>query len=165
MADNKINLTSEDYTSCDFLFICFSMLESRGYAGWNELISVLNDYKAIIKILRLFSGMTIKIPTLKEFRECLMASTYVFCDLSKRNDKLLKTIPSVDKIDEYINPTLEEKEKIQKLYDEWIEYMEKQGYPIDKLYDVTRADTKRRFKNIRSKLYMKPKIKSKRSRK
>ena len=66
----------EEYSSSEFVFIALSMLESRGYPGFFELMSLIQDPALIMKIIRLFYGMEIKIPPLKEFKECLQAAEY-----------------------------------------------------------------------------------------
>ena len=41
--------------------------------------------------------------------------------------------------------TAEEEEKLLKLFDEWVIYMNKAGYPIDKLMHINRKMTKKRM--------------------
>lgn len=162
----KTKLNAEDYTSSEFLFTCFSILESRGYLGFNELMSVIDDDKIIIKFLRLLGGMTIKVPSIKEFRICLLASAFAYYDIVKRNDPMIGSkegkseaakrlnyrtyIPSFSDIEKQLDLSEEDKIEIDKIYNEWLLYMNKEGYPIDNLYKISRNDTKRRFKNIRN---------------
>ena len=44
----------EEYSSSEFVFTALSMLESRGYTGFFQLMSVLQDPVLILKIIRLF---------------------------------------------------------------------------------------------------------------
>ena len=163
--DIRDKLDNEDYTSSEFLFTCFSILESRGYLGFNELMSVVDNDKVILKILRLLSGMSIKIPSIKEFRICLLASAFIYFDLIKRNDPMLNKrkahsskklvyknyVPSHKDIEKQLNLTEEDKIEINNIYNDWLSYMDKEGYPIDNLYKISRQDTKRRFISIRKK--------------
>ena len=159
----ETKLNSEDYTSSEFLFTCFSILESRGYLGFNELMSVIDNDKIIIKFLRLLGGMTIKVPSIKEFRICLLASAFAYYDIVKRNDPMIGAkgksegakklnyrtyIPSFSDIEKQLNLSEEDKVEIDKIYNDWLLYMQKEGYPIDNLYKISRNDTKRRFKKI-----------------
>lgn len=160
-SDIKNKLDTEDYSSSEFLFTCFSILESRGFLGFNELMSIIDDDSIIIKFLRLLGGMTIKIPSLKEFRICLLASAFAYYDIIKRNDPLLSGgkmknskspsyIPVLSDIEKQLNLSEEDKIEINKIYNEWLIYMNNEGYPIDNLYKISRQDTKRRFRNIKT---------------
>lgn len=165
-SDIKTQLNSDDYSSSEFLFTCFSILESRGYLGFNELMSVIDDDKTIIKFLRLLGGMTIKVPSIKEFRICLLASAFAYYDIVKRNDPMIGSkegkseaarrlnyrtyIPSFSDIEKQLDLSEEDKVEIDKIYNEWLVYMNNEGYPIDNLYKISRNDTKRRFKNLRN---------------
>lgn len=156
----KTKLNAEDYTSSEFLFTCFSILESRGYLGFNELMSVIDNEKTIIKFLRLLGGMDIKVPSLKEFRICLLTSAFAYYDIVKRNDPLISKsggakkssygnyIPTLSDIEKQLDLSEEDKVEIDKIYNDWLLYMQREGYPIDNLYKISRADTKRRFRNI-----------------
>lgn len=166
ISDIRTQLDSDDYSSSEFLFTCFSILESRGYLGFNELMSIIDDDKIIIKFLRLLGGMTIKVPSIKEFRICLLASAFAYYDIVKRNDPMIgskegkstaakklnyKTyIPSFSDIEKQLNLSEEDKIEIDKIYNDWLLYMNKEGYPIDNLYKISRSDTKRRFRNIKT---------------
>ena len=67
-------VSDSEYSSTEFVFIALSMLESRGYPGFFELMSILKDPGLIMKIIRLFYGMTIKFPPLNEFIKCFWSS-------------------------------------------------------------------------------------------
>ena len=57
-------------------------------------------------------------------------------------------IPSFSDIEKQLDLSEEDKVEIDKIYNDWLLYMQKEGYPIDNLYKISRNDTKRRFKKI-----------------
>ena len=147
MAEHKergaYELTEEEMASSEMVFIACTLLESRGYPGFMELFNVLNNPGLILKLIRLFYGMIIKFPSLTEFRDCLRASEYIFTDFHKKvNDKLV--VKPLD-IRNHMGITAEEEEKLLKLFDEWVIYMNKAGYPIEKLMHINRKMTKKRM--------------------
>ena len=77
----EFTLEEDELSSTEMVFIALTMLESRGYHGLLELMSITNNPELILKIVRLFYGMEIKIPPLKEFVKCLQAAEYAFCDI------------------------------------------------------------------------------------
>ena len=147
MAEHKergaYELTEEEMASSEMVFIACTLLESRGYPGFMELFNVLNDPGLILKLIRLFFFFFIKFPSLTEFRDCLRASEYIFTDFHKKvNDKLV--VKPLD-IRNHMGITVEEEEKLLKLFDEWVIYMNKAGYPIEKLMHINRKMTKKRM--------------------
>lgn len=136
-------INAEEYSSPEFLFTALSMLESRGYPGWTEFMSVIDDPELIIKIIRLFYGLDIKVPPLKEFSKCLQAAVYSYCDMHKNvNDKL----PAKGKdIRQFMNITEEEEKELLNIFDEWVKYMHKYGKDIREYLHINRNNTKRRI--------------------
>ena len=147
MAEHKergaYELTEEELASSEMVFIACTLLESRGYPGFMELLNVLDNPSLILKLIRLFYGMTIKFPSLQEFQDCLRASEYIFTDLHKKvNDTLV--VKPLD-IRNHMGINEQQEEKLLKLFDEWVVYMNKAGYPIDKLMHINRKMTKKRM--------------------
>lgn len=147
MAEHKergaYELTEEELASSEMVFIACTLLESRGYPGFMELLNVLDNPSLILKLIRLFYGMTIKFPSLQEFQDCLRASEYIFTDLHKKvNDTLV--VKPLD-IRNHMRIDEQEEEKLLKLFDEWVVYMNKAGYPIEKLMHINRKMTKKRM--------------------
>ncbi len=126
---NWKTLYEDDFCSEEFLYICFSMLESRGYHGLIELMSIIEDPEKIMKIIYLFNGMQIKIPRSKEFAETLKSAAFSFCringNLFCKNGFDNKQLTSTLNI-----KTDEEFERLNKIYKEWILYMQSNGYYI-----------------------------------
>ena len=63
----EFTLSDEELGSTEMVFIALTILESRGYPGLTELMSIVNDPKLILKIIRLLYGTEIKIPSLKQY--------------------------------------------------------------------------------------------------
>lgn len=150
MAEHKergaYELTEEELASSEMVFIACTLLESRGYPGFMEMLNVLDDPSLIIKLIRLFYGMTIKFPSIQEFQDCLKASEYIFTDFHKKvNDTLV--VKPLD-IRNHMHITEQEEDKLLKLFDEWVLYMHKAGYPIEKLMHINRKVTKKRIESL-----------------
>lgn len=149
MAEHKkrgaYELTEEELASSEMVFITCTLLESRGYPGFMELLNVLDDPSLIIKLIRLFYGMTIKFPSIQEFQDCLRASEYIFTDFHKKVNDILTVKPQ--DIRNHMNITEEEEEKLLNLFDDWVIYMNKAGYPIEKLMHINRKVTKKRMES------------------
>jgi len=136
-------VSDEEYSSSEFLFIALSMLESRGYPGFFELMSVVKDPALIMQILRLFYGMTIKIPPIKEFKECLQAAEYAYLDMHKH---INANLPAKGKdIRQFMNITQEEEEHLLEIFDEWCKFMNKQGADVRNYMHINRQNTKKRI--------------------
>lgn len=133
----------DEYSSSEFVFIALSMLESRGYPGFFELMSVIEDPTIIIKIIRLFYGMEIKIPPLKEFKECLQAAEYSYLDMHKN---INVNLPAKSKdIRQFMNITQEEEQHLLEIFDEWCSFMAKNGANINNYMHCNRQNTKKRI--------------------
>ena len=133
----------DEYSSSEFVFIALSMLESRGYPGFFELMSVIEDPTIIIKIIRLFYGMEIKIPPLKEFKECLQAAEYSYLDMHKN---ININLPAKSKdIRQFMNITPEEEQHLLEIFDQWCEFMAKNGANINDYMHCNRQNTKKRI--------------------
>ena len=145
-ARGYFELSDEELSSSEMVLIAFTMLESRGYPGFTELLSILNDPIIILKIIRFLYGMEIKIPPLKEFIQCLKAAEYAFCDIHKKINVNLPAKPA--DIRQFMNISKEEEEELLKIFDEWAIYMNKQGYDIRTLMHINRVNTKKRIELV-----------------
>lgn len=133
----------DEYSSSEFVFIALSMLESRGYPGFFELMSVIEDPAIIMKIIRLFYGMEIKIPPLKEFKECLQAAEYSYLDMHKN---INVNLPAKSKdIRQFMNITPEEEQHLLEIFDQWVVFMNKQGADVRNFMHINRNNTKKRI--------------------
>jgi hypothetical protein len=139
----EFTLEHDELSSIEMVFIALTMLESRGYPGFMELMSVINDPSLILKIIRLFYGMTIQIPPLKEFITCLQASQYAFCDIHKKVNNSLPAKPK--DIRQFMNIDEEREAELLKIFDEWCIYMNKQGHDIRNYFHFNRNNTKKRI--------------------
>ena len=139
----EFTLEHEDLSSQEMVFIALTMLESRGYPGFMELLSVINNPGIILKIIRLFYGMTIKIPPLKEFIKCLQAAEYAFCDIHKKVNSTLPAKPQ--DIRQFMNIDREQEAELLQIFDEWCVYMNKQGHDIRNYMHINRQNTKKRI--------------------
>ncbi len=136
-------VADDEYSSSEFVFIALSMLESRGYPGFFELMSAIQDPALIIKIIRLFYGMTIKIPPIKEFKECLQAAEYSYLDMHKH---ININLPAKSKdIRQFMNITEEEEKHLLEIFDEWCVYMHKNGADIRNYMHCNRTNTLKRI--------------------
>lgn len=136
-------VADEEYSSSEFVFIALSMLESRGYPGFFELMSVVQDPGLIMKIIRLFYGMEIKIPPLKEFKECLQAAEYSYLDMHK-NVNINLPAKSKD-IRQFMGITEEEEKHLLEIFDQWTIFMHKQGADVRNYMHMNRSNTKKRI--------------------
>lgn len=109
----------EDYSSEHFLLITLSLLESKGYLGFIQLFSIIEDYQVMIKLLRLMNGLDIKVPPIKEFYKSLKTCVYIYLRLLK-NQEAIKTLDlsQADLVD------------AEKEFKNWVDYLGKQGYNI-----------------------------------
>jgi hypothetical protein len=136
-------VADEEYSSSEFVFIALSMLESRGYPGFFELMSVVQDPGLIMKIIRLFYGMEIKIPPLKEFKECLQAAEYSYLDMHKN---ININLPAKSKdIRQFMGITEEEEKHLLEIFDQWTIFMHKQGADVRNYMHMNRSNTKKRI--------------------
>ena len=119
------------------------MLESRGYPGFFELMSVIEDPAIIMKIIRLFYGMEIKIPPLKEFKECLQAAEYSYLDMHKN---INVNLPAKSKdIRQFMNITPEEEQHLLEIFDSWTKFMHDQGADVRNYMHINRSNTRKRI--------------------
>lgn len=133
----------DEYSSSEFVFIALSMLESRGYPGFFELMSIIEDPAIIMKIIRLFYGMEIKIPPLKEFKECLQAAEYSYLDMHKN---INVNLPAKSKdIRQFMNITPEEEQHLLEIFDQWCVFMHKNGADVRNYMHCNRNNTKKRI--------------------
>jgi len=136
-------VSDEEYSSSEFVFTALSMLESRGYPGFFELMSIVQDPALIMKIIRLFYGMTIKIPSIKEFKECLQAAEYTYLDMHKH---INVNLPAKSKdIRQFMNITEEEEKHLLEIFDEWCVFMNKNGADVRNYLHCNRNNTKKRI--------------------
>ena len=137
-------ISDDELSSKEMILIAFTMLESRGYPGFSELLAILNDPTTILKIIRLLYGTTIKIPPLSEVVKCLRAAEFTFLDFHKRVNHSLTAKP-LD-IRQHMNITKEEQDELLEIFDEWVVYMQKNGIDVGKLMHINRENTKKRIK-------------------
>lgn len=143
---HEYNLSDEELACTEMVYITCTMLESRGYPGFMELFNVLNDPVIIMKLIRLFYGTTIKFPPLQEVVDCLRASEYAYTDLHKKiNDKLVAK--PLD-IRTHMGIDSKEEAKLLEIFDQWVLYMKKVGYPIDQMMHINRQNTRKRIQNL-----------------
>lgn len=133
----------EEYSSTEFVFIALSMLESRGYPGFFELMSAIKDPAIIMTIIRLFHDMTIKIPSIKEFKDCLQAAEYSYLDMHKH---ISVNLPAKGKdIRQFMNITEEEEKHLLEIFDQWCLFMSSCGANINDYMKCNRTNTKKRI--------------------
>lgn len=149
----EFELSDSELGSREMILIAMSILESRGYPGFVELLSILENPDIILKILRFLYGTTIKVPSLSEFVTCLRAAEYTYCDFHKRINQKLPAQPK--QIQEFMNIDDEEMSKIQDVFQQWIEYLNKQGIKIENLMHINRSNTLKRIKAIQKGTYKK----------
>ena len=137
-------ISDDELSSKEMILIAFTMLESRGYPGFSELLAILNDPTTILKIIRLLYVTTIKIPPLSEVVKCLRAAEFTFLDFHKRVNHSLVAKP-LD-IRQHMNITKEEQDELLQIFDEWVIYMQKNGIDVGKLMHINRENTKKRIK-------------------
>lgn len=147
-------LSDEEMASSEMVLTLFTMLESQGYHGFVELMSVLNSPELILKIVRLLYGTEIKIPPLKIFIKTLQAAIYTFCDMHKKININLVAKPK--DIRQFMNITEEEEQELLKIFDNWSAYMGKNGVDLINLMHINRNNTKKRIKmNMQGKKWTK----------
>lgn len=133
----------EEYSSTEFVFIALSMLESRGYPGFFELMSAIKDPAIIMTIIRLFHDMTIKIPSIKEFKDCLQAAEYSYLDMHKH---ISVNLPAKGKdIRQFMNITEEEEKHLLEIFDQWCAFMSSCGANVNDYMKCNRTNTKKRI--------------------
>lgn len=137
-------ISDDELSSKEMILIAFTMLESRGYPGFSELLAILNNPTTILKIIRLLYGTTIKIPPLSEVVKCLRAAEFTFLDFHKRVNHSLVAKP-LD-IRQHMNITKEEQDELLQIFDEWVVYMQKNGIDVGKLMHINRENTKKRIR-------------------
>ena len=149
----EFELSDSELGSREMVLIAMSMLESRGYPGFVELLSILEKPEIILKVIRFLYGTTIKVPSLGEFVSCLRAAEYTYCDFHKKLNRMLPVQPK--QIKEFMNIDDEQMSKIQDIFQNWIEYMNKQGIHIENLMHINRKNTLKRIKAIQHGTYKK----------
>ena len=149
----EFELSDSELGSREMVLIAMSILESRGYPGFVELLSVLEKPELILKIIRFLYGTTIKVPPLGEFVTCLRAAEFTYCDFHKRINQKLPAQPK--QIQEFMGIDDEEVSRIQDVFQQWIEYMNKQGINREDFMHINRQNTLRRIKAIQKGTYKK----------
>lgn len=143
VAHKTLMQTDEQFSGTEMVFQAFTILESRGYPGFTQLLSIIDDPEIVLKIIRLMYGMQIKIPPLTEFADCLRAAIYSFYDLHGQITATLQAKP-LD-IRNFLNISREEEARILKIFDEWTIYMNKNGKDIRNYLHINRNNTKKRI--------------------
>ena len=127
----KLQVREDEYMSEEYLMILFSLLESKGFTGFNQLQAVVDDPKVILKILRLMHGMQFKIPSLTEFADIMKLSVFIYATLIKDEDILdSKTNTKVQSFTQYLNYSKEEYQAYAQGVKKWREFLKAHGYDI-----------------------------------
>ena len=106
-------------------------------------MSAIQDPALIMKIIRLFYGMTIKVPPLKEFKDCLQAAEHAYLDMHKN---INVDLPAKGKdIRQFMNISEEEEKHLLDIFDDWCKFMHDQGADIRDYMRVNRNNTKKRI--------------------
>lgn len=142
-----IDYKDYEFSSEEFVWIAFSILESKNYHGLLELMSIIEKPQKIMKILYLMNGMNIKLPKPKEFAKCLQAATYIYSDTLKNVNSKLVAKPK--DIKTTLDISDDEEKEILDIFDEWVVYLHKNGYEVEDFLKINRNNTKKRIKNIK----------------
>lgn len=122
-------ICNEDFSSEEFVYMAFSMLETRGYHGLIEMMSIIEDPDKIMQILYLFNGMEIKMPKSKEFADTLKSSALAYFLINgnaySRNGFTKQQAMVALNIE-----SEEEYEKLVKIYQDWVKSMQSNGYYV-----------------------------------
>lgn len=141
--NGHFTMEPEEYSSSEFVFTALSILESQGYGGFFELMSLIKDPVLIIQIIRLFYGTSIKVPLLKDFAKCLQASTYIYCDMHKHVNAISPAKPK--DIRNFLKIDKQEEEELLEIYKNWVIYMNKQGRDVRDYLHINRSSTKKQI--------------------
>ena len=127
--ENQKIIFNEDFSSEEFVYMAFSMLETRGYHGLIEMMSIIDDPEKIMQILYLFNGMEIKMPKSKEFADTLKASALAYFMING-NIYSSKGFSKKEAMVTLNIESEEEFEKLTKIYQDWVLHMKSNGYYI-----------------------------------
>ena len=87
--------------------------------------------------------MEIKIPPLKEFKECLQAAEYSYLDMHKN---ININLPAKSKdIRQFMGITEEEEKHLLEIFDQWCAFMAKNGANVNNYMHCNRTNTKKRI--------------------
>jgi len=120
---------NEDFSSEEFVYLAFSMLEARGYHGLIELMSIIDDPEKIMQILYLFNGMEIKMPKSKEFADTLKSASLAYFTING-NIFASKGFSKQEAMTTLNIESEEEYEKLIKIYQDWVKHMQSNGYYV-----------------------------------
>lgn len=140
----EYEITPSDLGSTEMVFLVLSVLESLGYPGFMQLLTVINDPGVIIKIIRLMYGTEIKVPPLKVFIDALDTVTYMFSDFFKEVQKGTPAQPKF--IRQHMNIDETREKELLAIFDNWSEYMFKHGVNPLSYLNIQRNNTKKRIK-------------------
>lgn len=155
---DKLQVNPDEYMSEDFLMILFSLMESKGFTGFNQLQAVVDDPKVILKILRLMHGMQFKIPTLIEFANLMQLAVFIYATLIRDKNLIdISNHKTVDSLYKYLGFTLEEKTKYDMEATEWRKYLEASGYKLSDFIPKLATKKNKKQKAYLLKDYQKPK--------
>ena len=138
---NQAELSFEDLASSEMVLIMSTMLESRGYHGMLELMSVLDNPETLIKIIRLFYGMTIQIPPLKEWIDTINTIEYIFLRFHKykMNDMYTREYMNISELDE---------ERYIAIFDQWVQYLTNNNCDLTAIMHMNQNALTKRYKKI-----------------
>lgn len=120
---------NEDFSSEEFVYMAFSMLETRGYHGLIELMSIIEDPDKIMQIIYLFNGMEIKMPRSNELADVLKATSMAYFTING-NAYSGKGFSKKEAMQTLNIQSEEEYEKLQKIYQDWVLRMQSNGFYI-----------------------------------
>lgn len=127
--ENQKIMFNEDFSSEEFVYMAFSMLETRGYHGLIEMMSIIDDPSKIMQILYLFNGMEIKMPKSREFADTLKAAAVAYF-MVNGNSLAVKGFTKKEVMSSLNIESEEEFEKLLKIYQDWVKHMQANGYYI-----------------------------------
>lgn len=135
-------MNHEDECSKEMVYIAMTLLESKGYAGFSGLMSVLDDPELIIKLLRLFYGSTIEFPPLQTVVKCLKTAIYVYYNFHKRSGAKAIVTSEIRKL-----MNIDEKEEQELIIEmkEWINFMLDEGIDLSRLMHINKKTLIKRY--------------------
>lgn len=138
---NQAELSFEDLSSSEMVLIMATMLESRGYHGMLELMSALEKPEILIKIIRLFYGMTIQIPPLRDWIDTINAIEYIFLRFHKEKmtDTLTRDYMGISEFDE---------ERYIEIFDNWVQYLANNNCDLSAIMHMNSNALTKRYKNV-----------------
>lgn len=149
---NRLALEDSEFTSSEMVLITLSILESKGWHGLLQLMTIINDPEIIYKLIRFFYGMTLSFPDMKDFVDAMRTSQYVFMNFHKKFNKSTE-------MRKVLNITAEEETKYSKIAEEWLDYLYKHNMDITQIMHINNCPLQkvlRRVQKNNNKVVRKP---------